>query len=211
MHHSLNPKSISTVVFDWGGVLIENPVDGIAGFIRKHYPTLPDSTFGCHAMIEFQKGTISENTYWNEVFGSELVNLDSFSGSLWRTAFQSTYTEKKAVIGYVKTLQQNGIVTAILSNTEKPSVEMFRNFHYQVFDHTFFSCEWGMVKPNKDIYERSVKELGGSAGSILFIDDKPENVDAASSIGMEAHVMTSIDSLRSAVTSFGLPPLDLES
>ena len=195
---------IESVVFDWGGVLIDDPVPGFLAFIEVHFPRFGVREFDEEAMVDFQKGTISEMEFWSRI-GLENIEMNSlFQGSLWRSAFESTYAERAPVFAIAKQLQLKGITTAVLSNTEKPSVEMFQSKGYTCFDETYFSCDWGMVKPESVIYQRCIDSLGYPSDRILFIDDKPENIEAAKRAGMQGHVMKDISGLKDCLNLWGL-------
>ena len=46
----------------------------------------------------------------------------------------------------------------------------------------------GLLKPDPRIYESMREKLGCAFGEILFIDDKPANVEAAKALGINALV-----------------------
>jgi putative hydrolase of the HAD superfamily len=54
----------------------------------------------------------------------------------------------------------------------------------------------GLRKPKDAIYRRALDVLGVSAGRILFIDDRQENVAAATAAGMKTIRFEGADSLR---------------
>jgi putative hydrolase of the HAD superfamily len=54
------------------------------------------------------------------------------------------------------------------------------------FDHCFSSHELGVLKPDRDVFERVVDHLNCRADAILFLDDNQLNVDGARSAGLKA-------------------------
>lgn len=56
------------------------------------------------------------------------------------------------------------------------------------FDHVFVSALIGTAKPKKAIYDHAAAVLDVPAGSIAFIDDRPENVAGAAAAGWRAHL-----------------------
>lgn len=56
------------------------------------------------------------------------------------------------------------------------------------FDRTFFSCDFGCLKPERRYFERLIAEIGRKPDEIVFIDDGPKNVEAARSLGIRASV-----------------------
>jgi glucose-1-phosphatase len=55
------------------------------------------------------------------------------------------------------------------------------------FTHAFYSHEIGMRKPEARIYQHVAAQIGLPVRSLLFIDDKLENTDAAASQGWQVH------------------------
>ena len=76
------------------------------------------------------------------------------------------------------------------------------------FDRTFLSFELGMVKPDADIFERVVAELGVEPERILFLDDNEINVTAAREVGLCATEVRGVDAARAALVDQGVLPAD---
>ncbi|MEV6954189.1 HAD-IA family hydrolase [Streptomyces sp. NPDC051183] len=68
--------------------------------------------------------------------------------------------------------------------------------HFQV---RAFSCRIGHAKPEPGAYE-CLHALGLEPGRILFVDDRPENIDAARSLGLQGHLFRTAADLRKALT-----------
>jgi len=51
-------------------------------------------------------------------------------------------------------------------------------------DHVVSSARVGTAKPGREIYEIAAERAGVAAGRCLFVDDRPENVEAAATLGM---------------------------
>ncbi|REG94732.1 HAD family hydrolase [Flavobacterium aquicola] len=81
----------------------------------------------------------------------------------------------------------------LLSNTDAIHIDTFEqktgaSFYsdfYQCFEKVYFSFEIGMRKPNPDVYSFVLDQHGLQAKHTLFIDDKKENTDAASALGLQ--------------------------
>lgn len=198
---------IKTVLFDWGGVLIEDPAPGIIDFVKKelnldvpievHFPDV--------ALEAFQKGIITEREFWDEIGTAFNQTIDSGKSGLWRRAFESVYQEKSGVFGWIEMLRSKSIKTSVLSNTEKPLVEMLQSKGYDCFDDRFFSCECGLIKPDPVIFQFALKKMGRAAGEVLFIDDKEVNVKAAREVGLHAHCFRTLGPLLELAAKLDLP------
>ncbi len=58
------------------------------------------------------------------------------------------------------------------------------------FTPRIFSCDIGAVKPDPAIYRSVIATLGADPGSIVFVEDRSENVSTAARLGMRAVLFT---------------------
>ena len=180
------PK-IRGVFFDWGGVIIENPAPGMAKVIANTWGVDFKSMGGLplELLDLFQRGEIEEGDFWNAVGEYYSISVPSaVKEGLWGKAFDEVYVEINPTLDWATKLQDTGIQTGVLSNTELPAVELFESQNYSCFEHLVFSCECGVSKPNADIYHFAAEQMNLPPSEILFLDDKPENVAAARKTGM---------------------------
>jgi len=72
------------------------------------------------------------------------------------------------------------------------------------FDEIFVSGELGMVKPEEAIFRHLLEATGRPAEACYFIDDSPNNVDTARSLGLHAHRFTDAPGLERWLIEHGL-------
>lgn len=84
-------------------------------------------------------------------------------------------------------LRARGLRLGVLSNT-LPSIDRTLAFLglNDLIDVAVATCAVGIHKPAPGAYRHALHALGLDAPEVLFIDDKPENVDAARALGMHA-------------------------
>lgn len=70
---------------------------------------------------------------------------------------------------------------------------------------TFVSCHTGVRKPQPEAYLGAARALGRPASSLVFVDDREDNVDAARRVGMPGLVFRDADTLRADLTALGIP------
>ena len=61
------------------------------------------------------------------------------------------------------------------------------------YDYVFLSFELGLRKPDKQIYEEVQKQVPFASEDILFIDDRKDNIDSASSLGWNTYQITGLE------------------
>ena len=72
------------------------------------------------------------------------------------------------------------------------------------FDEIVYSAALGVCKPERVFYTNAQARMGVTvAQSILFVDDKAENVDAARAAGWRAMLYRGPESLAKALASWG--------
>ena len=198
-------EKIKSVIFDWGGVLIDDPRSGLLqycadafGIPQEQYTPVHDS-----CLDGFHKGLISEEDFWRAVarkFGKPIPKVPS----LWYEAFKSAYIPKEEVFALASSLRGKGYKTALLSNTEPSSVTFFHEQGYDIFDVLVFSCEEGMMKPERKIYELALERLGSRAEQSVFIDDRLNYVQGARDVGLHAILFESAAQVKEDLSELGV-------
>lgn len=198
-------ESIRSVIFDWGGVLIEDPRPGLLRFCAEAFGVPQDQYTPVHDSFleKFHVGAISEQEFWQRIserLGRPVPKIHSF----WHEAFRAAYVPRPDVFALARSLRERGCKTALLSNTELPAVGFFREQNYDMFDVLVFSCVEGIAKPDQEIYEITLSRLGSKAQQTAFIDDRPDYVRGAAEAGLHAILFENIAQLKSELIRLGL-------
>jgi putative hydrolase of the HAD superfamily len=185
----MNP--IYAVLFDYGQVLSLSPDPAqwqrmlqISGFDEAVFHR------GYWAFRHaYDRGELNGIDYWQKVASSagcfftsdQINNLIDADVELW-TRLNTPMVE------WAQQLQAAGIRTGILSNIGDAMTDgLLRKFDWlSAFDHHVWSYRLLLAKPETAIYAAAAKGLQTPPAQILFIDDKPENIDAALAFGMQA-------------------------
>jgi FMN phosphatase YigB (HAD superfamily) len=177
---------IEAVLFDWGGVLIDDPAPGLMSYCARTLGVSVEDYSRVHNRHSepFQKGEIRESIFWQRVC-SDLKRPLPRMASLWGQAFRSAYAPRDEVFELARRLRKQGFRTAILSNTEAATNAFVRQFRYRVFDAIVLSCVVGAFKPERHIYEVAAGKLKTPLDRCAFIDDRPAFVAGAVAAGMK--------------------------
>jgi len=196
---------IESVVFDWGGVLIDDPRPGLLRYCANAFGVSEERYAPVHDSFldDFHTGTISEETFWREI-ARKLGKPVPAVPSLWSEAFRAAYVPKPDVFSLASSLHERGYKMALLSNTELPAVEFFNEFNYDMFDTLVFSCVEGLMKPQRKIYEITLERLGSEARQSVFIDDRQDYVQGAKQAGLNTILFKSIDQVKSELIELGV-------
>lgn len=196
---------IKSIVFDWGGVLIDRPTPGLLKYFSKYFNVSEEKFNNAHKTYaaSFQKGTLLEDNYWEKMC-TDLSKNKPVEKSLWKKAFRSVYQEKTDVFNIATVLKKNGYMTGFLSNTETPAMSFFYEQKYNMFDVLVFSCKEGFRKPEKEIYEITLRRLNTKPEETLFLDDRIENIRGAESLGIQTILFKDSEHLREKLASFSI-------
>ena len=198
-------KEIKSVIFDWGGVLIDDPAPRLMQYCAEALAVSKEDYIKAHSKFtaDFQKGLISEDTFWYRICG-ELNIAKPKIPSLWTDAFIASYVPRENIFTIAILLQENGYKTAVLSNTEESAMRYFHQLQYNMFDVLVFSCAEGTMKPERKIYELTLERLGSQPRQSIFIDDKPEHINGAKEAGLSTILFRSIEHLKDELTRFSV-------
>ena len=198
-------EAIESVIFDWGGVLIDNPRAGLLRHCAHAFGVSQDDYTPVHDSFldEFHIGAISEQMFWRRI-SAKLGKPAPETRSLWYEAFRAAYVPRSEVFSLATSLHDKGYKTALLSNTELPAVGFFHEQNYNMLDVLVFSCVERIAKPEQKIYEITLKRLGSKAQQTVFIDDRRDCIQGAREAGLNAILFQSIDQLKSELAKLAV-------
>ncbi len=198
-------ERIESVIFDWGGVLIDDPMPGLMQYCAQALGVTKEDYIRANDKFaaDFQKGLICEDTFWERIC-AELNVPKPKAPSLWADAFKAAYVPREDMFSLAAQLQKNGYKIALLSNTEAPAMQYFHTLKYYMFDVLVFSCAEGTRKPEKKIYELTIQRLGSQPEQSVFIDDKPEYINGAKEAGLNTILFENINQVKNALVELGV-------
>ena len=178
---------IKAILFDVGGVLIEEPT-------KRRYKLLAKAARLKKTEVKqrikkyiklFSRGKISKKEFVKNCAKELGISQKTFE-RIWIEVRKNCRT-KKSMLELAKKLKQNYKI-AIISNSNPLDSKISTNQKiYEIFKPNLFLSErMGLAKPSKKLYRFVLKKLGIKPYEALLIDDKQRNVKAAKEIGMKA-------------------------
>ena len=173
-------NTIQWVIFDLGGVILnfKGSFARLSSALGIDQASLEKSYYR-HADLA-ACGKISTAEFWKRIQQDlQPVNAAAIADyeEFWTdnfTAIPETHALLRELSGRYR--------LGIMSNTEFGVYERaLRKGHIPTvpFEVVIKSCDVGIVKPDQRIYQIAQDQTGVTPGEILFIDDRPENVEAA--------------------------------
>lgn len=140
----------------------------------------------------FETGLVDEDGFRNMV--RELLEFPDWSEEIIDTAWNSLLLDiPPARIGLIKALSKNYRLF-LLSNTSSIHIKQVNKILHaasgvekldDLFEKVYLSYEMGLMKPNPEIYLQVLRESDLVAEETLFLDDNPDNIAAASKLGID--------------------------
>src|SRR2546425_710434 len=180
------PKAVA---FDLGKVLVDFDYSVAARRIAARGKLSPDDVrdFIDHSplLFRFETGQINK-----EEFFAEVQAATGFRGSIdeFSQFFGDIFTPIEPMVHLHAELRKRDVSTYIFSNTNELAVGHIRkNFpFFSNFDGYILSYEHGAMKPDARLYEVVERTTGLRGADLLYLDDRPENVQTGVRRGWKA-------------------------
>jgi epoxide hydrolase-like predicted phosphatase len=192
-----NSNMIRALIFDVGGVLIRTP-DRSARLAwerrlgLKEWET-EEIVFGGEMGTRAQLGEITDTALWTWI-GQRLA-LTEQELAIFRQDFWSGDVLDLELVDYIRS-QRKRFRTGIISNATDALRETLRHTYpiATEFDLIVVSAEEGIMKPDDEIYLRTLERLNVAAREAVFVDDNLDNVLAAQNLGLSSiHFSPALD------------------
>lgn len=121
-----------------------------------------------------------------------------------RTWTEMTGRVDEAVLELLRMCRRRVPVALISNATSRLPRDLERMGIHSEFDYIFNTSELGVAKPDPKVFRLIAEGVGVSPQEGFFVDDRPENVEAAARAGMTAHLHTDVAALESALRAAGL-------
>ncbi len=183
------PRRISTIVFDFGGVLLEwNP----RYLYRKIFADPVEMEWFLTNVCTTEWNLAQDKGRpWAEAEAETIARHPKYASEI--RAFRARWHEMvpHAIDGSVdilETLAACGVPLYAITNFAADTCNECREKYafLRHFRGVVVSGEIGHLKPEAAIYERLASEYGLDLATCLFIDDVQKNVDGARAAGMDA-------------------------
>ena len=193
--------ALQAVIFDFGKVLTGPPVAAAHAELVR-ITGLPLDRFENLYWADrpaYDEGKMTGLEYWHNLARKAQLNLseatleelNQWDARMWAG-------ENLAMLAWQLQLKERGLRTAILSNMGDAVYEhIARELDWlNRFDLLVWSYQLRTAKPDPAIYRYALDRLGLRGEETLFLDDKPENTQAAAALGIQTIVYSSMAKLR---------------
>lgn len=189
---------INNIIFDMGNVLIEfKPINYLNQIIQDQSvaEAVCQELFCKKEWVELDRGAISEA----EALAAVCARIPAHSEYV-KQAMTGWFNQLKPLEGMyelVRDVKQKGYHLYLLSNAS-PRIYQYMDQipAIRFFDGYLISCDIKVNKPDPEIYQSLMRKYDLIAQECLFIDDLPQNVAGAKTVGLQGYVFKGAADLR---------------
>jgi putative hydrolase of the HAD superfamily len=120
-----------------------------------------------------------------------------------RAWFDSCRDVDPEVAALIARLRESGVHCVAASNQERRRAQDLDSHPplRELFGERFFSCHLGSAKPEAAYFRAIERATACAPRELLFLDDKPANVEGARGCGWRAEVASCAESVRAALAA----------
>lgn len=200
--------TITTILWDVGGVLLTNGWDhqGRAAVLAQ-FGLDRDAFEQRHEQPNdaWEKGLITVEEYLDKTV---FYQPRRFASADFFTAMKAqSQVLKDSALGILGGLAESQSLTLGMLNNEARELNDYRIQQFQLrdyFDLFFSSCYIALRKPGSQIFRLALNVLQTDAASVVFVDDRPENVEGANSVGIHGIRYQGSEHLRAEFEKLGI-------
>ena len=205
----MNSNKIKAVIFDLGNVLIDFDhriaAKKLSKLTNKTGEEIYSLFFDSPVTHDFESGKISPQDFFSKVKATLDLNMsyEQFV-PVWNEIF--FFSEKNSQVFNIATELKKRYRMALLSNINvlhfgyiKETFPVLEAFHDIVA-----SYEVRLIKPQPQIYEKTLDILGAHAEETFYTDDRIELVESAGALGIKSFQFIGAEDLKNDLKSCGI-------
>ncbi|MBI4342253.1 MAG: HAD family phosphatase [Candidatus Omnitrophica bacterium] len=174
------------VISDLGGVVLEFNADQVvhqmAQLLGRSFDEVQAAVYDKALLLPFELGRITPQAYYEGLTRSLKL---PWTYEQFTRAWNNIFTENRDVIWIMERLRKRHRLIA-LTNTNALHIEHIkRSFPVLAFFEDWVaSCDVGLRKPDPQIYALVLQRAGVRPADAVYIDDRPELVEAGKAAGL---------------------------
>jgi FMN phosphatase YigB (HAD superfamily) len=190
----MSPEHIQFVYFDLGNVLVSfDPDIACANVARQFGVDIEQARaviYQSGLQDAYEHGQVSSEQFADAVRRELKRTIGQMPTQALLDATSDMFTPIESMVDIIQSVVDGGHRVGILSNTSHSHWDWIKRQNWSILTSAFeveiLSYEVGVMKPDPRIYQAAQTAAGVSPSSILFLDDRTENVAGAIACGWQA-------------------------
>lgn len=203
------------IVFDFGGVLFRWHPPSFLARVWAH--RVADESAGAEVAKDFFQAYAGDWGAFDQGLADAPTTADRIAARTgWPRAeivavMEAVPGELALIDGtaaLIRDLKAQGHTLHFLSNMPEPYADHLEASHplHEWFESGVFSGRVKQSKPGREIFDLARAQFDAEAGDLLFLDDHPANIEAATALGWQAWLFTTPETARAELVRRGLLP-----
>jgi putative hydrolase of the HAD superfamily len=191
------------IFMDVGGVLLTNGWDHAARErAAAKFGIDPSELERRHAPLarDLDVGRVALDTYLEQVFGQ----ARRAEARVFVEAQSAAFPDALSVLGWVASARRYLLCALNNESTELNAYRIGRFGLARYFSLFFSSCYVGLAKPEPAIFKLALNVTRRAPEEVVFVDDRPENVEAARGCGLRVIHYRTAPQLRAELEAAGV-------
>ena len=200
-------RAPEAVIFDLGKVLLDfdysiaaRALASQSGGTQRAIHTFINQS---PLLFRFETGLMTKQEFYDAV-----RTETGFKGGLdeFAEVFGNIFRPIQPMIELHSALQKNGVPSYIFSNTNELAIGHITKTYpfFNRFDGYIYSYEHGAMKPHAKLYEVVESTTKRRGDQLLYIDDRPENIEAGAARGWQVILQETPEKTLAAVRRLGI-------
>ena len=176
------------VIFDVGGVMVDVESDRlvhqVAQLIGRPFEEVQQAIYHEELLLPFELGRISPPAYYEGL--KKRLKL-RWTYDQFVRAWNGIFTENTDVTALMQQLRKRHRLMA-LTNTNLLHLDYIKTAFpsLSVLEDWVASCDVGLRKPDPEFYRLALARSGVRPAEAVYVDDRPELVEAGRGVGLTA-------------------------
>lgn len=187
---------IKAILLDMGGVALNGKIEQVLeklarhlGIDAKHF-----SQFYSKYKPELQSGKMKTVDFCNLVKNEFNIQEDIIP--IWTKTYLEVMTLNNPLLDFIRELRGKYQVGVITNTIDLHAAINRKRDAFKHFDEVIVSCDAGLVKPNRGIFDLMLKKLSVKGEECVLIDDRENHVQVARKIGMHGLIFKTLPELK---------------
>jgi putative hydrolase of the HAD superfamily len=136
-------------------------------------------------------------SYWSRVLGCDPADITPIIADLNRIDMAGwSHINHDSLRAFKDHANRAGVRLALLSNAPETLAAAIDGADWsQAFAHRIYSCRTRLIKPDQAAFAAALELMDAEPQNVLFIDDRPDNVRAATELGLSTITFSSASDL----------------
>lgn len=203
---------VDTYVFDYGGVVSFHYCEPWQGNIAKLLGV--DSKSADRLLSEtspqgkaYREGRMTRDDFWSEV--KRLAGATNASSSDLEQNWSRSYQIDERMVDLIERLRrERRFKTGIIMNTDEYRYKHIEDEYglSMKVDFIIPSFKTGFTKPDPRVYRLALSSANRlrAPGRVVYVDDKPKNVDPCARLGIKGMVFTTYENFATTMSREGV-------